>query len=328
MLALAGALLGLAALTRPIAQLVLIALIVALPLVLPRWRPTLRAGSILAVTFGIVVLPWMLRNQAVQGTFAIAGGSGEGLAVRTIRYEQKFDFREPAGGDQDRTLARARRIYRDEAGDGSAFELAARLRDELGVSEIEAERLMRTIALQAISKQPGYYLTGTLEMSLQTFVGRPVRLRQDWLPWRNIAWHERVKHLLPAPSAVEERSFGAAERLVTLYDPARLAPLVALLMLAGMLGGLARVRRGALLASFDVRGRLALLLGLLVVMLVLAGGALIGIEWRYRFPLDPLINVLMGGGVATMLALAGTFRGRQASRTVAQPAATPAGTPS
>ena len=66
--------------------------------------------------------------------------------------------------------------------DGSAFELARRLREELNISEIEAERLMRSIALQAILQQPGYYLTGTADMLVKTFAGRPVRLRQDWLP--------------------------------------------------------------------------------------------------------------------------------------------------
>ncbi|MFN8633083.1 MAG: glycosyltransferase family 39 protein [Chloroflexota bacterium] len=312
LLGLAGALLALAALTRPLAQLVLLGLIVALPVLLPRWRPVLLGALALLLGFGIVVLPWMVRNQLVQGTFAIAGGSGEGLAVRTIRYDQKFDFREPPGGDQDRTLQRARRIYRDEAADGSAFELAARLRDELGVSEIEAERLMRTIALQAILKQPGYYLSGTADMLVQTFVGRPVRLRQDWLPWRNIAWPERVRHLLPSPSAVEERSFGAAERLVTLYDPARLAPLLAVLALVGSMSGLRRRRPETLLV------------GLLVFFMLLAGAALIGIEWRYRFPLDPLVNVLVGGGVAALAGFVWAAVGRFAAGGAARTAATSA----
>ena len=62
-------------------------------------------------------------------------------------------------------------------------------------------------------------------MLVKTFVGRSVRLRQDWLPWRNIAWEPRVEPLLPAPTAVEERSFATAERLATLYDPATVAPL-------------------------------------------------------------------------------------------------------
>jgi 4-amino-4-deoxy-L-arabinose transferase-like glycosyltransferase len=298
-LAAAGVLLGLAALTRPIAQLILVLLIVALPLFLPRWRPTLRGALVLAVLFAVTVLPWMIRNQVVQGTFAIAGGSGEGLAVRTIRYEQKFDFREPPGGDPDRQMVRARRIYRDEAEDGSAFELARRLREELNVSEVEAERLMRTISLQAILQQPGYYLLGTADMFLQTLIGRPVRLRQDWLPWRGIVWDERVEPLLPAPTPAEDRDFAVAERLVTLYDPARVAvPLVAL-MLVGIAAGLMPAHRGAPV------------LGAMVLGVLLAGAALIGIEWRYRYPLDPAINVLAAGGLTTLVGLVTRRIGRR-----------------
>jgi hypothetical protein len=200
-----------------------------------------------------------------------------------------------------------------EAEDGSAFELRQRLIDELAVSEVEAERLMRTIALQAIVRQPGYYLLGTAEMFVTTFVGRPVRLRQDWLPWRNIAWEERVQHLLPEPTAVEERSFGAAERLATLYDPARVAPLLALLAVAGALAGLRPGRRAALL------------LGVLVIVVLLAGAALIGIEWRYRFPLDPLINVLAAGGLVTLLGLVPGLARRSAAWRAERPVTTPAG---
>jgi 4-amino-4-deoxy-L-arabinose transferase-like glycosyltransferase len=292
LLTVAGVMLALAALTRPIAQLVLALLLVSLPMLLPRWRPALIAMATIAVAFGIVVLPWMLRNASVQGTFAIAGGSGEGLAVRTIRYEQKFDFRAPPSGDPDRLTQRARSIYRDEAEDGSAFELAKRLRVELGISEVEAERLMRTFAMQAIMKQPGYYLLGTADMFVQTFVGKPIRLRQDWLPWRNIAWEERVEYLLPAPTAVEARSFNVAERLVTLYDPANVAPFLAILSVVGALSGLRAGRRPVLLV------------GVLVFGLLLSGAALIGIEWRYRFPLDPFINVLAAGGLLTAVGLA------------------------
>lgn len=290
--ALAGLLLGLAALTRPIAQLVVMMLVLALPLLLPRWRRVLVSAAALVGVFVITILPWMVRNEIVQGTFAVAGGSGEGLAVRTIRYDQQFDFREPAGGDPDRQTQRARRIYREEAADGSAFELAARLRDELKISEIEAERLMRSIALQAILRAPGYYLRGTADMFVQTFVGRPVRLRQDWTPWRNIAWEDRVQHLLPGPTPAEDRSFSAAERLATLYDPARFGAPLAVLMLLGMVGAPAATRRQAIL------------LGAVVLAVLLAGAALIGIEWRYRYPLDPAINVLAAGGVMAVLGLA------------------------
>ena len=289
--ALAGLLLGLAALTRPIAQLTLLLLLAALPWLVARWRPALRAGAVLLTVYAATVLPWMTRNALVQGTFALAGGSGEGLAVRTIRYEQQFDFGDPPGEQLDRQTARARRIYREEAKEGSAFELAGRLRDELNVSEIQAERYMRDVALGAIIRQPGYYVQGTADMFVKTFAGRPVRLRQDWTPWRNIDWAPRVDHLLPEPTPSEDRAFAQAEALATLYDPARWWVALAVLGLVGTAAGLAG------------RHRPALLLGALVAAQLLACAALIGIEYRYRYPLDPLINVLAAGGLATIVAV-------------------------
>ena len=292
--ALAGVLVGLAALTRPIAQLVAVLLACALPLLLVRRRRSLAYAAALLGGFAVTVLPWMARNQAVQGTFAIAGGLGEGLAVRTIRYDQQFDFRDPAGGDGDRQLARARRIYREEASDGSAYELARRVREELGVSEARADGLLRQLALGVILRQPDYYARTTAEMAVRTFAGRPVRLRQDWTPWRNIVWEPRVAHLLPVPTPAEDRAFGSAEALATVYDPARW-PFPAVLALLAAVGGL---------AGLAPERRPALLLATLVLGVLLAGAALIGIEWRYRYPLDPLVNVLAAGGLVTLVAMA------------------------
>lgn len=290
---LAGLLLGLATLTRPIGQLLMLLLLGSLPLLLPRRRSTLLRGLVLLGCFALVVVPWMARNWAVQGTFAVAGGLGEGLAVRTIRYDQRFDFREPPGGDPDRVLARARGIYREEARDGSAFELARRLREELRVGEARADALMREIALGAIRNQPAYYLRGTAEMFTRTWVGRPVRLRQDWTPWRNIAWESRVAHLLPQPTPAEQAAFATADALVAVYDPARFWLPVTLLFAVGALSGLAPSRRPALL------------LAAVVVGVLLAGAATIGIEWRYRYPLDPLINVVAAGGLVVGIRWAG-----------------------
>lgn len=291
LLGLAGALLGVAALTRPIAQLIALMLTVALIVFAEPGRGRERArwwgirAAPLVLGFLIVVAPWIARNAFVHGSPAIAGGLGEGLAVRTIRYDQQFDFRDPSEGDSDRLLARARRVYREEARDGSAFELSRRVRDELGVSEPVADGLLRRIALTAILARPIYYAWGTLDMFAQTLIGHPVRLRQDWLPWRNIGWAPRVQHLLPRPSPVEERTFVGAERITTIFDPARIWPLIAGLMLVGWLSGLAAGRR------------MALVLGAVVLLVLLVGAAVIGIEWRYRYPFDPTLNVLAAGGL-------------------------------
>src|SRR5205823_11127033 len=90
-------------------------------------------------------------------------------------------------------LALARRIYQQEATQGSAFELARRLQDEAGLTPAEADRTMREIALGAIVQKPWYYLFGSWDMFVKMFTGRPVRLRQDWQPWRGIQRDDRVR---------------------------------------------------------------------------------------------------------------------------------------
>jgi 4-amino-4-deoxy-L-arabinose transferase-like glycosyltransferase len=291
---LTGVLLALAALTRPIAQM-----IVPLFAVWLLWRyrgqrkTAVRLVMGLCVAFAVVVTPWMLRNLLVHGSFTVAGGMGEGIAVRTIRYEQRFDFR--SAGTEAEPLRSARRIYRDEAEDGSAFELAARLRDELNVSPAVADGLMRQIALEAIGKQPAYYVIGTAGMFWDILTGRPARLRQDWVPWRGMVWDERIPHLLPRATPLQDLEFATAERVVSIYDPARWWPIVL---------GLAAI--GVVFPPPGAPKRFAALMAFLVLAQILAAAALVGIEWRYRYPLDPLINVLMGMGVVALTA-AGRF---------------------
>ena len=288
LLATGAVLLGAAALTRPVAQL-LLPLIALLTLAAwPRWRPAGLAALVLVACYAATVLPWMARNAAVQQSFTLAGGLGEGLAVRTIRLDQEFDFRAPPGGPDG--LRKEREIYRQEARQGSAFELAKRLREEAGLSPAAADRAMRDIALGAIVQKPVYYLTGSFDMFLKMFAGRPVRLRQDWQPWRGIEWEERVEHLMPSASAEQERQFEIAQAMVMLYDPARWSPLVAVLFVVGCL---AATRRPDFL--------LALLPAVAAVGLLLVSAYLVGVEWRYRYPLDPLIHVTLAGGVTALV---------------------------
>jgi hypothetical protein len=96
--------------------------------------------------------------------------------------------------------------------------------------------------------------------------------------------------------------------------------LLALLSAVGVIGGaLVRGRAG---------GVPILLLGVLVFGLLLAGAALIGIEWRYRFPLDPLINVLAAGGLMTVVGLARASWQRVGRSRLDSAATAPAGTTS
>lgn len=289
LLAAGAVVLGLAALTRPVAQL-LVPLFAVLTLWhWPRWRPAVGAAAMVLACYGLTVLPWMARNASVQGSFTLAGGMGEGLAVRTIRLDQDFDFSPPANPDPRR---RARQIYREEAKEGSAYELARRLQQEAGLSPAEADRAMRDIALGAIRQKPAYYLLGSFDMFLRMFAGRPVALRQDWQPWRGIAWEARVQHLFPAARPEQDQQFGVVQAVVTIYDPARWWPLVCALFLLGCVVAARRPGRA-----------LALLPPSISLALLLVSAFIIGIEWRYRYPLDPLINVTVGGAVAAILGL-------------------------
>ena len=282
-----GCLLALAALTRPIAQLVLP--LFAVWLLWRYWhdrQKALRLVTSMIMAFAILVMPWMVRNAIVQGSFTIAGGMGEGIAVRTIRYEQQFDFR-ATDPSESGLIRSARRIYRDEAGDGSAFELAGRLRDELKITPATADSLMRQIAVEAIRRQPVYYLTGTVGMFWDILSGRPARLRQDWVPWRGIIWDERIAHLLPRATPLQDADFSNAERVISVYDPARWWPVILSLALLGVIS-----------TPNGMPRRWPLLLVILTLGQILAAAALVGIEWRYRYPLDPMINVLVGAGVA------------------------------
>jgi hypothetical protein len=247
----------------------------------------LRGALVIAAAYGLTILPWMVRNDIVQGSFSIAGGLGEGLAVRTIRLDQEFDFRAPPGDDR---LRAERRIFRDEAAQDSVFDMARRLRDELHLSSAEADRAMRDIALGAIARKPAYYVTGSLEMFARMLVGRPLRLRQDWTPWRGTLWDERVQYLFPAPTEAEDRQFEQAQLVASLFDPPRWSVPLGILLLAGLGFAVARRRWTVLLLAASALGML------------LASAFLVGIEWRYRYPMDPTLYAIVGAGLVWLVA--------------------------
>ena len=124
-------------------------------------------------------------------------------------------------------------------------------------------------------------------MFWQMLSGKPARLRQDWVPWRGIVWDDRLRHLLPGASPLQDAEFPIAEGIASIYDPARwwLAVLGAALI-------------GVVLPPTGTDRRISALLAIVVLGELLASAALVGIEWRYRYPLDPLINVLIGTGAA------------------------------
>jgi 4-amino-4-deoxy-L-arabinose transferase-like glycosyltransferase len=304
---LAGAVLGLAALARPVG----LGLFPGLPLALLATRPGprkwARLSALYTAGFAVLLLPWMARNYLTLQVFSTEGAFGQSLVGRTVRHD-RFVFVDPrAAPDPDSNRQRARELMQEAANRGSFITpLRRRLMQEQGLSELQANRLMRDLAVEAILRQPGYFALGTARFLGALSLGWPERLRDAWESRRDASareeWESRpeIAGLLGPPSPVQERQFAQAEKLATLYQPGRFgAPLLAIFVL-GLIGAAGRPT-----------WRPALLPGLWAVALMAVGVAFVGPVLRYRYPAEPFLAVLAAGGLAVLLAGARAVFGRR-----------------
>ena len=341
LLLLTGLLFGLAALTRPIGQ--------ALPALVPLavllrgrwggpWRPRLllaaRAGLIGLVGFGLVTLPWMVRNRVVGGELTGSAALGKTLFGRITRHDDGFRFDLPPAGPAERDPRRAearalaRQAAREDTSRGSLVH--EQLRREFGYTEAQAYNVMRDVALEVILAQPEYYLRSSLAGTIELFLGQeePLRLHLERLTNNRLRqeWQQEpaLAPLLPSPVSPEDRGrrFGLATNVVRLYEPSGkpAGPLLGLLFLTGTAAILLRPSWRAGLALP------AIVLGVLSLSAFLDGPVP-----RFRYPLDPLIAVVAAAGLVAVLDGArATWRAvgrRSAGAAQLAPAAEPPGRP-
>jgi len=296
---LGGILLGLATLTRPVAQILVLVIPFGLLVVERRWQPALRASLVVWLGFTLPVGPWMLRNLTEHGSLTASGGLGRSLVARTVKYDTGYleaDI-QPAGPDdlkgQVRQFIRGKRnTIRNSR---SVRSTQAGMMKELGLTQAQSDSLMRQVAIEAIAGRPLYYLSGTLRMATQILAGKEKedslatrwsqRTDKDWVE----QWEARIDHLVAPASPAEQREFGRAEGLVNIYQPVTFGPILPALALLGL---------GA--AAALAAHRSAVLAGLTAVALVLTSAALDGPVPRYRYPVDPLIALLATGGVVVV----------------------------
>lgn len=307
---LAGLVLGAAALTRPVAQ----ALVVLVPfafLVYTRkpW-PVVRGTFLVGVGFGLVLVPWMLRNLSEHGTLSAAGGLGRSLIARTIKYDEGYFDTAQAAADGD-LKSQVRQFIRGKRNtirnSRSVRSTQAGLMSQFGLSQAESDRLMRQVALEAIAEKPGYYVVGSLKMAWQIVLGKEkedtysdrwvLRRDKDWVE----QWESRVDHLLTPSSVAEQQSVETAEWLTELFQPSTLGPILPTLAGIGLPLSIAMARP-------------ALIPGLAALGILLASAALDGPVPRYRYPLDPLIALFAAGAVvlSVQLAVSSLRRARRA----------------
>jgi 4-amino-4-deoxy-L-arabinose transferase-like glycosyltransferase len=308
---LAGALLALTALCRPIAQ----ALYPLVPLALLTlglgWREAARGTVLVALGVLAVTLPWLARNCLTAGECSTTGVMGQAMLARTAYYDRGFVFydeRDPERGPNAPRPAIRRSIQRASDQGFSGGMIARRLQEDFRWSDAETARIAREMALDVIRRQPAYYVQGTLGMFWQIYLGEFERLRTDWKTQGRRAsreeWPEHTRGMLANPTDEQEAEFPRAELLVNIWQPVYGQPWWPLLSLVGL--------AAALLARGPARA--AAVLGLAALVLMLVAAAVNGPVPRYRYPADPLIAVLAIGGAGALLGLARRALRRRFSR--------------
>ena len=287
---LAGLLFGALVLCRPSGQILAPIVGGTLLLLMPAaWSRRLLAVGVLALAALVLIVPWMAYNHQTQGVFAVAG-SGRFLLARTLKMDPGgFTFPDaPAGVVEAETRAAARRIVQEEAARKRPGSVAQRFRDELGLTDADAYPLMQSFAIEAIRNKPGYFVSSTLDAFAEIMVGEPINVRREGLPVADADFERRARAALRQP--IYSLDAPRAQALLSLYDPARYGALVPILF------GL-----GIVVIAIRERQRWLLLPALATLALVGGSAALVGGELRYRFPQDPLILLVIAGGLVALL---------------------------
>jgi hypothetical protein len=266
-------------------------------------------GLVIGLGFGLVMTPWMLRNYLTNGSFESAGALGQTLVGRITRHDEGFVLPEPDSPSPyaDPVLTEARAlVLRQMEREARPSAINHRLRTVYGWNEAQANRLMRDVCLEILVDQKERYITGTLTKIRRLLWGDPENffgyhwasrkhneLAEDWKSNQTIA------HLLTEPTPLQEAEKYNAAAVTTLFSPANPPIRWALfgLLLAGLAVGLRGHQRWA-----------TLFVVLLVLALVVPAAALVGYVPRYRYPTDPYLAVLIGGGLAALVQWAARLR--------------------
>jgi hypothetical protein len=292
-LILAGVVLALAALCRPIGQ---VALPIVAGLVLlsagSQVHEGLRRTLLLCLGIIVVIAPWMVRNAMIHGTFAAEGALGQALIGRTIRHDQGFVYEDPQHPDPDPLRAAARHIIAEEAatGEPSGGHITLRIREELGISQSQTSTLLRGLALQAILERRDRFIRSTFDGARELYEGKLERLLGHWRQrttrnWDR-KWDPRVAPMVDDELPAEGPVFRQADFVVNLFQPYRNRWTITWL-----------VAIGSVLAVAVRCWRLTLLPLLVAAGMILASAALDGPVYRYRYPVDPLLAIVAAGGI-------------------------------
>jgi hypothetical protein len=261
-------------------------------------RRAVTGTVIVLLGYALILGPWSFRAGLSSDGVAV-GALGQTLVGRTARHDRYdpasgrgFVYFDPAldTDDPDPTRLAARKMLQEAAQRGSSGRAVhTRLRRELELSDAQADRLMRDLALEAIRRRIGYYVSGTVERFGRIWVTSPERLSPSWND-RNTtirAWeHAPSAPLLQQAAGPVEQELPVAEGLAGLCQPSRLGWLYPVLFGLGVVAGLV-----------ERRYRRVLIPALAALLMIGLSVALVGGVARYRYPEDPLVFVVAAVGV-------------------------------
>ena len=269
----AGVAIACATYVKPVGHALVLAPLLPLALATRSWRPTLKASGAVAAVVALLTVPWMARNDARYGSFTMSAQTGRTLFNRVFERDGLAIPTDSAAG---RVAARVRSEHPEQRlSSGVATQLALG-----GDSEVEAERRMRAVALQAIRREPAKFAAGTLRSTRETF--------DDVAAGEGETTIAAV--VTNGPVAAGTRiALDVGEPLLVIWRVLALSGLAALLWL----GSRSRRTRVAAGAAISVWAAVA------VATAVLHGG-----QFRYAASLAPLTFLLGSAGLVVAIKVA------------------------
>jgi 4-amino-4-deoxy-L-arabinose transferase-like glycosyltransferase len=261
-----------AAYVKPVGHALVLAPLIPLALATRSWRKTLLGSGVVVAIVALLTVPWMARNEARYGSFAMSAQVGQTLFNRVFERDR---IEIPTTTRVGRLAAEFQRTHPEQRlSSGVAAELVRR-----GDTRFEAERKMGSVALEAARRSPATFAAGTARSTYQVYT--------------DVAKGEQTGEAMltslvvngPLPE-LTRAGFHAAGVLQTVW-------------LVLSLGGLAAV---AWLLSRSRRTRLAGVVALSVWACIAVGTAVThGGQFRYSAGLAPLTFLLGAAGLAVVV---------------------------
>jgi hypothetical protein len=293
---LAGLLMGLGSLARPLGFLVPAVVLLSLPFIDPRQARRARGATLLLLGCAACLAPWLVRQAFVYERPEINGGLGDSLYSRVRRYDRGLDL-----AVSSERLSESERVVQSRIAELAPTverprSLRRQLRSELGITNDEADRALRSYALSIIAQNPLRYVEGTALMVGRLIRGSSYSVPELWASMQREVvlenWPADYLRTLATDRPIASTSaLERSERLTSLYRDDRGAGIL-VLVLAPI---------GAVLAVLAHRRRGTAIIPLIILSQFLLYAALNGPVFRYRYPFQPLITMLGAAGLVYLV---------------------------